>query len=147
MRYFLFRRNYVIYLFNVVKFFKDVRLTFYFGTFELRVEITLQLRFVFNRHCDIFFITSQLHYLFLRCSYIFYDVRITLYFGTFELRMEVTLKLRFVFVFHCEVFFITSQLRYVFVRCSNVFYDVRITLYFETYESNVTITFRFCSSF
>ena len=70
VRYFLLRRNYVMYLFDVVTFFKDVRLTFYFGTVELRLEITLQLRFVFVRHCDIFFITSQLRYLFGRCSYV-----------------------------------------------------------------------------
>ena len=41
----LLRRNYVIYLFNVVMFFNNVRTTFYFGTFELRMEKTLQLRF------------------------------------------------------------------------------------------------------
>ena len=41
----LLRRNYVIYLFNVVMFFNNVRITFYFGTFELRMEKTLQLRF------------------------------------------------------------------------------------------------------
>ena len=39
--------------------------------FELRKEITLQLRFVFARHCDVFFIASQLRYLFVRCSYVF----------------------------------------------------------------------------
>ena len=60
---FLLRRNYVIYLFDVVTLFNDVRITFYFGTFELRMEITLQLRFVSSvRHCEIFFITSQLRY-------------------------------------------------------------------------------------
>ena len=32
---------YVIYLFDVVTFFNDVRLTFYFGTFEAHMEITL----------------------------------------------------------------------------------------------------------
>ena len=68
---FLLRRNYVIYLFDVVMFFNDVRITFYFGTFELRMEITLQIRFVFVRHCDVFFITSQLRYLVVRCSYVF----------------------------------------------------------------------------
>ena len=66
----LLRHNYVIYLFNVVTFF-DVRITLYFGTFELRMEIMLQLRLVFARHCDEFFITSQLRYLFVRCSYVF----------------------------------------------------------------------------
>ena len=79
------------------------------GTFILRMEITLQLCFIFVRHCEVYFITSQLWYLFFPCSYIFYDVRITLYFGTFELHMEVTLKLDFVFVCHCDVVFITSQ--------------------------------------
>ena len=69
--YFLLRHNYVIYLFDVVTFFDNVRITLYFGTFELRMEITLQLRFVFARHCDVFFITSQLRYLFVRCSYVF----------------------------------------------------------------------------
>ena len=55
------------------------------------MEITLQLRFVFARHCDVFFITSQSRYLFVRCSYVFYDVRITLFFSTFELRTEIML--------------------------------------------------------
>ena len=39
--------NGVIYLLDVVTFFYDVRITLFFGTFELRMEITLQLRFVF----------------------------------------------------------------------------------------------------
>ena len=67
----LLRHNSVIYLFDVVTFFYNVRITLYFGTFELRIEITLQLRFVFARHCDVFFITSQLRYLFDRCSDVF----------------------------------------------------------------------------
>ena len=67
----LLRRNYVIYLFDVVTFVNDVRITFYFGTFELRKEITLQLRSVLVRHYDVFFITSQLRCLFVRCSYVF----------------------------------------------------------------------------
>ena len=76
----------------MVTFFDNVRATLYFGTFELRMEITLQLSFVFARHCEVFFITSQLHYLFVRCTYVFFDdVRITLYFSTFELRTEIAL--------------------------------------------------------
>ena len=63
--------NNVIYLFDVVTFFNNVRITLYLGTFELRMEITLQLHFVFARHCDVFFISSQLRYLFVRCSYVF----------------------------------------------------------------------------
>ena len=63
------------------------------------MEITLQLRFVFAGHCDVFllghcdvfFITSQ-HaiYLFVVGTF-FDDVRITLYFSTFELRTEISL--------------------------------------------------------
>ena len=70
--YFLFRHNYFIYFFEVVTFFDDVRNRYYFGTFELRMEITLQLRFVFVGHCNVFFITSQLRYLFVRCKYVFW---------------------------------------------------------------------------
>ena len=69
--YFSLPRNYVIYLFVVVTFFDDVRITLYFGTFELRVEITLLLRFVIARHCDVFFIMSQSRYLFVRGGYVF----------------------------------------------------------------------------
>ena len=68
MTQFLLRHNYVIYLFDVVTFFDGVRNTFYFGKFELHLEIMLQLRFVFVRHCHVIFITSQLRYLFFRCS-------------------------------------------------------------------------------
>ena len=64
------RLNYAIYLFDVDTFFGNVRITLYFVAFELRVEIKLQLRFVFARHCDVFFITSQLRYLFVCCSYV-----------------------------------------------------------------------------
>ena len=69
MTYFLLRRNYVIYWFDVATFFNDVRITFYFGTFEMRMEIMLQLRFVFVHHWEVFFITSQLCYLLAPCSY------------------------------------------------------------------------------
>ena len=72
MTYFLVCYNYVIYLLNVVTFFDDVRNRFYFGTFELLTEITLQLRFNFVRHCNVFFITSKLSYLFVPCSYVFW---------------------------------------------------------------------------
>ena len=68
---FLFRHKYIIYLFDVVTFFNDVRNRFFFGTFELRMEITLQLRFVFVRHCDVFFFTSKVCYLFVQCSSVF----------------------------------------------------------------------------
>ena len=37
---FLLRQNYVVYLFLIVTFFDDVRITLYLGMFELRMEIT-----------------------------------------------------------------------------------------------------------
>ena len=64
------RLNYAVYLFDVDTIFGNVSITLYFVAFELRVEIKLQLRFVFARHCDVFFITSQLRYLFVCCSYV-----------------------------------------------------------------------------
>ena len=67
----LLHHNYVIYLFDVDTFFDNVTIRLYFGALELRMEITLQLRFAFVRHCDVFFIISQLLYLFVRCSYVF----------------------------------------------------------------------------
>ena len=70
MKYFLLRDNYVIYLFDVVTFFNDVRITLYFGTFELRMEITLELCFVFVR---------QLYYLLFDVVTVFDYVRITLF--------------------------------------------------------------------
>ena len=39
--YLLLRLNYVIYSLDVVAFFDYVRITLYFGTFDLRTEITL----------------------------------------------------------------------------------------------------------
>ena len=71
VKYFLLRDNYVIYLFDVVTIFYDVRIMLYFGTLELRMEVTLQLHFVFVRHCEVYFITFQLRYLFGPCSYDF----------------------------------------------------------------------------
>ena len=68
----------------------NVRTTYYFGILELRVETTLQIRFTFALHCDVFFITSQLHYFFVR-SKVFNDVRIKLYFSGFNLWTEITL--------------------------------------------------------
>ena len=46
--------------------FYDVRITLYCDMFELRLEVMLQLRFAFIRHCDGFFVTLQFRYLFFR---------------------------------------------------------------------------------
>ena len=85
--------------------------------FELRMEITLHLCFVFARHCDVFLLRyNDVIYLFDVVT--FFDiVRITLYFGTFELRLEIILQLRYVFARHCDVILLTQ------------FYYVTITLF------------------
>ena len=106
------RHNYLIYLFDVITLFHDVRITLYFGTFELCMELTLQLRlFLFVIVTYFLLCRNYVIYLFDVVT-VFYDIKITLYFGTFELRMEITLHLRFVFVCHCDVFFIASQSHY-----------------------------------
>ena len=93
---FLLRHSYVIYIFDRITFFDNVRITLYFGTFELRLEITLQLRYVFARHCDVILLRHN-DVVLLRHNYVIYlfdvvmffdNVRITLYFGTFELRLK-----------------------------------------------------------
>ena len=74
---FLLRYNYLIYLFNIVTFFDNVRISLYFGTFELRVEIWLQLGFLFARHCDIFLLRHNfVIYLFVVITFLDH-VRIT----------------------------------------------------------------------
>ena len=52
--YFLLRQNYVICLFDVVTFSDDVGIMLYFGTFELRTDITLQ-----NGHFLVPFVCNQ----------------------------------------------------------------------------------------
>ena len=49
----LLRHKYVISLFNIATLFDKVRITLYFGRFELRMEISSQLRYVFACHCDV----------------------------------------------------------------------------------------------
>ena len=94
MDYFLFifllRYNYIIYLLDRITFFDDVRVTLYFDMFELRIEVTLQLCFVFARHCDVFL---------LRYNYVIHLFDVV----TFELRLEITLELRYVFARHCDL--------------------------------------------
>ena len=87
---FLLRHNFIIYFFDRIMFFDDVRITSYFDMFELRMEITLQLCFVFARHSDV---------LLLRYNYVIYLFDVV----TFELRLEITLQLRYVFSRHVDV--------------------------------------------
>ena len=91
--------------------------------FELHMEITLQLCFVFARHCEKFL---------LRHNYVIYyfdevtfsdNATITLYFGTFELRLEITLRFRYTFARHCDV----TLLRHI-----DEFYYVTIMLFISS---------------
>ena len=142
------RHNYVIYLFDVITFFDDVRITLYFDIFELRMEITLQLCFVFARHRDIFLLRYN-YVIYLSDVVTFFDnVRITLYFGKFELRLEITLQLRYVFARHCDVILLRDN-DVVLLHHNCVIYlfdvvtffdNVRITLYFGTFELRMEIT-------
>ena len=93
--------------------------------FELRIEITLQLRFIFGRHCDVFVI-----YLFNIVTF-FDKVRITLYFGTFKLRFGITLQLRYVSVRHCDVILLRHN-DVVLLRLNYVIY--LFDLYVSTFE-------------
>ena len=120
--HFLFCLNHVICLFNVATFLDDVSITLYFGTFQLRMEMT------WNYISFLFVIVT--YYLF-RHGYVIYsfhvvtffdDVRNSFHICTLKLRMEITLQLRFVFVRHFNVFFITLYLCYLFVRCSYIFW-------------------------
>ena len=136
-------------------FFDDVRITLYFDMFELRMEITLQLCFVFARHCEVILLRfNYVIYLFDVVTF-FNNVRITLYFGTFELCLEITSQLHYVFARHCDV----NLLRHddvVLLRRNYVIYffdvvtffdNVRITLHFGTFELRMEITLQLCFVF
>ena len=132
----------------MVTFSDNVRITLYFGTFELRLEITLQYHYAFAPHCDVILLRHN-DVVLLRHNYVIYffdvvtffdNVRIKLYFGTFELRMEITLQLRFIFARHCNVLLSRHNYAiYLFVVVT-FFDDVRITLYFSTFELRTEIT-------
>ena len=81
------------------------------------MEMTLELCFVLVSHVNVFFITSQLRYLFVPCSTFIDDVRSTFYFGTFELRPEITLQnghFLVTFIFSQKM---TKKLRNYYVIC------------------------------
>ena len=84
-------------MFDVVTFFDDVRNSYYFGTSELRMEISLQLRFIPVRLCNVFLLRHNDVICFLDVVTFCNDVRIRLYFGTFELHMEITSQFTFRF--------------------------------------------------
>ena len=81
----------VNYLFDVVTFFDNVRIALYFGTFELSIEITLQLYFVFAWHCEVFLLRhNYVIYLFVFVTF-FEDVKLRY----ILVRSNFVLKLRF----------------------------------------------------
>ena len=55
------------------------------------MQINLQLRFVFIRHCNIFLLRHNYVVCLFDVITFFDGVIITLYFGTFELHTEITL--------------------------------------------------------
>ena len=69
--YVFLRQNYIIDAFLTMTYFSWPLDYVSCGKFILRMEITLQLCFIFVRHCEVYFITSQLCYLLFQCSYIF----------------------------------------------------------------------------
>ena len=76
-------------------FFDDIRITLYF---ELRMEITFQLRFVFYRQCDVFLLRhNHILYLFVVVTFL-----MTLELRFFIVRSNYVLKLR-----HRMVFLVT----------------------------------------
>ena len=104
--------------------------------FELRMEITLQLCFIFARHCKVFLLRYNcVIYLFDVVTF-FDNVRIMLYFGTFELRLEINLQLRYVFARHCDVILLRHN-DAVLLRHSYVIYLFDIVTFFD----NVRITY------
>ena len=120
--------------------FLDLRITFFCGTFTLRIEPKLQLHLFFVRHCEVFFITLQLRCLFVRCSYVFYDVRITLYFGMFELRIEE--RYNYVLLLFVIVIYFLLRRNYAIYLFDvfRLFNDVRITFYFGKFKLRMEIT-------
>ena len=117
-------------------------MTLFFDMFELHMEITLQLCFIFARHCNVFLLRyNYVIYLFDVVTF-FDNVRITLYFGTLELRLEITLQLRYDFAHHCDVILLCHNdvvlLRHNYViyllDVVTLFDNVRIALYFGTFE-------------
>ena len=139
--YFFFRHNFVIYLFDVVTFFDDVRIALYFGTLKLRMEMTWKLCFVFVRLCNVFLFRSQLHYLFVRCSYVFL---MALELRHILVKLNYVRKLRYNYVLFLFVIVTYFLLRHNYNICFldevMFFDDLRITSYFGTFELRTEIT-------
>ena len=142
-RFFWLSHNCVIYAFVTT-----TQLTLFFGTFRLRVKVTLYLRFFLVSHCDILCIMWQLHFsrllkhiflitLEMRCLLTTYGNTIQLFcvlgphfWITFLwyvcINIEITLQLWLAFVCHCDILL---RHNYVTYLLKEVHFDgVRITL-------------------
>ena len=124
-------------------------ITFFCGRFALYMEIKLKLRFFFVRHCDVLFITSQLHYLFVWCNYVF---------KTLELRY-IWVRTIYLWKWHGNyVSFLFVIVTYFLLSYNYVIYLFDVVTFFDdvrnflfwyfriTYGNNIIIKFRFCSS-
>ena len=79
----------IIYLFNIVTLFDNVRTTLYCGTFEFSVKITLQLRYVFARLCNVILL-CQNDVVLLCQAYIIYWFEVKRFLITLELLYILT---------------------------------------------------------
>ena len=123
-------------LFLEWQIFHDVRITFFCGKFLLRMELMLQLRFVFFHHSDVFFIASQLLYLFFRCSCVFWWRKNYVLFWYVRITYGNNVSLLFVIVMHFLLRH--NHVIYLFDAVS-LFDDVRITLHLGTFELRTEI--------
>ena len=128
-------------MFDGIALFDYVRITLlYFDVFELRIEITLQLCFVFAGHCDVFLLRYN-YVIYLFDVFTFSDnVRIRLYFGMFELRLEIPLQWRYIFARYGDVILLCHNYIIYLFDVVMFFDNVRITLYFGTLELRIEIT-------
>ena len=69
----------------MVTFSDNVRITLYFGTFELRLEMTLQYHYAFARHCDVILLRHN-DVVLLRHNYVIYLFSVVTFLITLELR-------------------------------------------------------------
>ena len=140
---FLIFYKYVIYFFDVVTFY-----VFYFGTFKLGLEITVQLRFVFARHCDgilwcrndvvlwrhnyiiyLFDVVMFFHNVIFWYVWITYgnNVIITFRFSSPLWRIFLLRHNYVIYLFVVVTFLMTLEIRYILV-CSNYVLKLRFKL-------------------
>ena len=80
------------------------------------MEITLQLCFVFVRHCNVFFITLHLSYLFVRCSYLFHSLELRYILVRSNYIWKFRYKMMILVTFVCNQN-VTKKIRNYYVIC------------------------------